>query len=492
MKLKYTDEQGAVIECPDKNIRVNAFAGSGKTSMLVGYAEARPKARFLYVSFNSAIAAEARGRFPKNVDCSTSHSIAYKQFGAMYRHKLGNPRAKDAVEYLRAVMNVADMGRDQYFFAQLALRRVTSFFAKGSTDPDISDDHDGPMDSSPSGEHLNPGAVTHAARLLWAAMKDPGNRGIPMSHDGYLKLFQLSKPELSNYDIILLDEAQDTNPCLLNIIKNQKAGKVVVGDRHQNIYSFRGTKNALEKFDGTKLSLTCSFRFGPEIASIANAVLETFCGETLKIRGLSTDVSKINSQCYLHRTNAGLFDKAVHLYQKNEKLHFIGGVKNYQFDSILDTWKLSIGLASDIRDPFIRRFSSFADLADYAESVDDREIKSRMKIVMAHGSSIPIYVNQLNNSDTLLGQASAVLGTGHKVKGLEFDRVFVGDDFPELMMGGLPRTPVNAKLFNAKPLDIGEANLAYVVYTRAKKELIKPPGLAEFMKWHSEYLAPAV
>ena len=33
-----------------------------------------------------------------------------------------------------------------------------------------------------------------------------------MSHDGYLKLYQLSKPKLYNYDILLIDEAQDLTP----------------------------------------------------------------------------------------------------------------------------------------------------------------------------------------------------------------------------------------------------------------------------------------
>lgn len=48
-------------------------------------------------------------------------------FGAMYKHKLGNPRARDAVDFLSSVMRPTDMGRDKYFFAQCALRRVSSF-----------------------------------------------------------------------------------------------------------------------------------------------------------------------------------------------------------------------------------------------------------------------------------------------------------------------------------------------------------------------------
>jgi hypothetical protein len=38
------------------------------------------------------------------------------------------------------------------------------------------------------------------------------NKDIYMSHDGYLKIYQLSKPKLPDYDCILIDEAQDMSP----------------------------------------------------------------------------------------------------------------------------------------------------------------------------------------------------------------------------------------------------------------------------------------
>lgn len=43
-------------------------------------------------------------------------------------------------------------------------------------------------------------------------MKDLKDDRVKMTHDGYLKLFQLSKPTLGLYDIILVDEAQDLTP----------------------------------------------------------------------------------------------------------------------------------------------------------------------------------------------------------------------------------------------------------------------------------------
>jgi len=48
--------------------------------------------------------------------------------------------------------------------------------------------------------------------MLWREMKNIQNGSIGMTHDGYLKLYQLSGPTLPQYDVILIDEAQDLTP----------------------------------------------------------------------------------------------------------------------------------------------------------------------------------------------------------------------------------------------------------------------------------------
>ena len=480
--MNYTEEQTEAINCDDDTLVINASAGSGKTSTLVGYALARPQQRMLYLAFNNSVAAEARSRFPANVESRTSHSLAYAAFGASYKHKMGHPRAKDAVDYLSTIMRVNDMGRDKYYFAQLALRRVSMFFASGSEDDVIQDGADAQAVLTPSGESLDQSVITNAAQRLWLAMKDKSNTQVQMPHDGYLKLYQLSCPDLSRYAVILLDEAQDTNPCVLNIFKRQRTRKVLVGDRHQNIYGFRQSVNAMAMVKGTRMGLTSSFRFGPQIAAVANAILGTFCDEKSKIKGLGKDNSPVKSTCYLYRTNAGLFDRGVKMLSMGKKPHFVGGVSGYGFDVIVDTWKLSSG-QRDIRDPFIRRFESFAELAMYAESADDREIKSRLNIVDQYGARIPDLVARLLRADTDEANADATLTTAHRAKGLEWDHVILGDDFPDMMVGPVPRTPANAKMVEEKPFTVEEANLAYVACTRARKKLTPGDSLDAFLEW---------
>ena len=65
-----------------------------------------------------------------------------------------------------------------------------------------------------------------------------------------MKQLQLLNPDLQYWvgphDLLLLDEAQDMNPCMLSVCLQQSVPKIVVGDQHQQIYSFRGAVNALE------------------------------------------------------------------------------------------------------------------------------------------------------------------------------------------------------------------------------------------------------
>jgi hypothetical protein len=58
---------------------VIAFAGTGKTTTLVQYADRRQhgyqRRRFLYLCYNRSVRAEAERRFTSNVDCRTTHSL---------------------------------------------------------------------------------------------------------------------------------------------------------------------------------------------------------------------------------------------------------------------------------------------------------------------------------------------------------------------------------------------------------------------------------
>src|SRR6266446_6495871 len=185
--MKLTQEQQAIIDCPADLITVNAFAGTGKTSTLEAFALAKPEKRMLYVAFNKAIQTEAEGRFPGNVECRTTHSLAMRAIGKHYRHKL--------VETLRlpTIISALNLPPD-YQVAETMYKTLMHFLASDKeTVSEVVDPHSN-----------NAWLLAEYTNHLWAMMCDKNDDRIGMLHDGYLKLYQLSRPRLS-YDYILFD-----------------------------------------------------------------------------------------------------------------------------------------------------------------------------------------------------------------------------------------------------------------------------------------------
>jgi tRNA G46 methylase TrmB len=80
--MELTKEQCDIINSTG-NIKINAVAGSGKTTTIIEYANARPKtSKILYLAFNKSVREEATKKFANkglgNVKVETAHSLAYK------------------------------------------------------------------------------------------------------------------------------------------------------------------------------------------------------------------------------------------------------------------------------------------------------------------------------------------------------------------------------------------------------------------------------
>jgi len=78
--MEFTKEQDDIIHSTG-NIKINAVAGSGKTTTVIEYARSRPpKSRILYLAFNKSVKLEATKKFTEkgitNVKVETAHSLA--------------------------------------------------------------------------------------------------------------------------------------------------------------------------------------------------------------------------------------------------------------------------------------------------------------------------------------------------------------------------------------------------------------------------------
>lgn len=275
--MKPTDEQTAAAGAfqAGDHLALQAGAGTGKTTTLALLAHASTR-RGRYLAFNRAIAQDASARFPSTVQCKTAHALAYAAVGHRYTRRLNAPRRPawqtgQALGITKAI-RIGDREVTQKALSNATLRTVTRFCH--TADEAITRHHVPPLRGL---EHADPHAQLAAhivpfARKAWADLQHPDEDGaVRFEHDHYLKIWALTRPRIQT-DFLLLDEAQDTNPVVEQIFLSQRdhAQLVMVGDSAQAIYHWRGAKDVMTGFDGTQLTLSQSFRFGPLLAAEAN------------------------------------------------------------------------------------------------------------------------------------------------------------------------------------------------------------------------------
>ena len=498
-----THEQAAVVACQAPVLAVNAFAGTGKTHTLREYARARAGKKILYLAFNKSVAQEAIQKMPSNVAVKTSHSLAWGKIASYWPSAKLSGRSTSwtllnasPTERLFQQKNLATTRAN---FALECVRMFTQSpaLSLGEFMQDVTE-------ASLAEANLDAREASDLVARVWARMCDPSDP-LPATHDTYFKLWQLSRPKLGNYDIILLDEAQDTNPALFDVFMLQRhAGRVLVGDKHQNIYVFRGAMNAMERIaePHEALALTHSFRFGQPVADVANLILGEFKGERRALTGAASGPCEVSSKnvppstsptAFLFRTNAGLFEAAANLCQKTD-IGLLGKFQDYAFDDILDTHRLMVGKTSEIKNPYLRSFGSFSRLKEHAELVDDKDLKMRVKVIDTYGHEIPKLHRMI--SERIVDKADLTLTTAHKSKGAEWSQVVLGSDFPDLCgSNGVPlsrrRLGSNATKAGIRPLEAGEANLWYVSATRAQNHLVTNEQLRDLMDFAKKERAAA-
>lgn len=456
-----THEQQPIIDYRGPYLVVKAYAGCGKTATLEAFAYANTSIKILYLAYNKAIKDEAMARFPDNVICKTGHQLAWPRFGTRYAHKLGNPKLTDVSKLLAT--------RDWGF-----VRHVMAVFNNftSSAEPEIGMCH---FIAALSDEERDAYGDSRIEKLLngagavWEAMTDEKSAFV-CAHDAYLKLYQLSDPQL-DYDCILLDEAQDTNPVLGAIVAGQRGQKIFVGDKLQQIYRWRGAENALDKQieqGAEAMYLTNSFRFGPMIAGVANAILR-LQGETRPLVGLGpadrvqTSMSGICGQyTILNRTVTGVLMSAIDSVANGLTVFWNGGIEAYNLSQLEDVYYLKTNKHSQIQDYRLKHFKSYEAYTDAAEASEDPEMLRTMRILKTYGD-IPRLISSLRQCTVDdITEADVVLSTAHRAKGLEWDVVLLEEDFPDIFDEE-----------RVDPSQVGdELNLLYVAVTRARRTLV--------------------
>jgi F-box protein, helicase, 18 len=454
-------------------IKVTAFAGTGKTFTLTEYAKSRPQLPMMYVAYNKSIQLHAEKVMPRNVTARTVHSLAFAKFGRKYKDKLGNLKIGSVMRYLDT--------RD-YKFAMFVTRTLEAFLA--SAFDEINED----CVPTGAGKLFGRNAdqmIVGLAKKVWKGCQDEYERDLVMPHDGYLKLYQLSRPQIRT-EVVLMDEAQDTTPCVWDIIMKQKAPKIIVGDPHQAIYQFRGARNAMDMVQPDPerdLPLTQSFRFGQELADEATLLLRNLKQEQRALRGsrildtrlvVEDDTLTRKGTLLLCRGNSMIFDEAYEASLKGS-VGFIGGSAGYRLDLYLDGMELKLGDRNAIRNPLLKVFPTFSEFAEFAEVTEDIELRAVVQAVDKYGLEIEERVDHIRAAETDPARADFAFSTVHKSKGLEWPTVVLGMDLARV---------IQAHLDNPDDYQYPdeEANLLYVALTRGQQAVIVPRKVYEFIR----------
>ncbi|GAB6064931.1 UvrD-helicase domain-containing protein [Aquifex pyrophilus] len=456
MGIKLTEEQKDIIKSfrETQKMKVNAYAGTGKTTTLRALAEVFSRKRFLVLTFNRSIAQELKAKMPKNCIVMTIHSLAFSFLPDKLKKRLVNRKifvdelinllgieplkanfVKDAFEaFCNSVyLKVSPQNLKKIIFSNHELKK--KFFATYEL-------------FSLKGEERKKKteeALSHLADTLEYVFFAISREKLPITHDYYLKLFQQNLDRFSEFfkqfDALLVDEGQDVNGVQEFVLTNAPVPqKLIVGDRHQQIYSWRGAINTLARLkDWEEKSLTVSFRFeNDEIVNGANLFLKNWKNDKNTIKAVKT--GRTNGLfAYVTRTNARL----VELLAKIKEPVFFARELDEIFRSVREAERL-------LKFYYFPNEKWLYGIPNYLKKItmEARDKARSLEEFMLHFAEAGEveYYHALQIADEydietlyekarklLSPEAKIVLTTAHSSKGLEFERVHFTSDFPDLM-----------------------------------------------------------
>lgn len=458
--LSFTTEQTEIIYSDLTEIYVDAKAGTGKTTTLVEFTKIRRFERFLYLVYSADMRKEAKSKFPPNVEVHSIHSLAYSVVGIKMKDRLiFNLKVENVFDSLDFFSDKNISNIEDYTMAYQVLETIKAFC--NSSNKEVT--------------HFNK-EIEDLAKGYWDKLSNMESKTI-VSHDVYLKIYQLSEPIL-DYDYIAVDESQDLNSVSEYIVRKQSCNKIFIGDYDQKIFGFRGAISIFENVPKNTpvFDLTSSFRYGHKIAEVANKILETFKdGNRAKIVGLGGLEDSINEFDYsehytvISRTNAMLIDKAIESVNNGFKVHIKSDFNEIKYQA-LDIYYLFKNNKDMIKSDFLKKMKNFNHLVVLAEQTESKEYSLMISLIEKYGDLL--YENIIKIEKNIVSEklADITYVTAHKSKGLEFYNVVISEDFASLYNGD-----------NIDKVDEEEINLIYVAVTRAMEALVLNKDLTKLM-----------
>lgn len=455
------------------NAIVEAVAGSGKSTTIVECVKRLPVATSsVLLAFNKAIAEELKA---KGVNAKTFHGLTYS---AVTRFK--NVRTVETNK-LRMLVDANCKGNEARIYGTF-IQRLVGLGRQVGIDALIADTPDAWLDiityhdlELENEEGNLPRAIELASELLgWS------NAAPMVDFDDMLYMPVREGLTLPKFDVVFVDEAQDTNAiqrALLRKILKPTSRVIAVGDPAQAIYGFRGADSTsldmiAEEFNCEKLPLTVTYRCPKAVVKYAQTWVDHIQAAPGAPEGIvETLGAKWKPETFkagdlvVCRTTKPLVALAYRLLKARVPVRIMGkeigqGLKSLilkmkaadlrTLETKLEAWKerevqKAIAKRNDAKVEQIEdKFDCIVYLCDSLDE-NSRTIAGLMAVI-----------------DTLFSDvgAAVVLATGHKSKGMEADTVY-----------WLNRSACPSKWARQPWQQQQESNLCYVIATRAKKAL---------------------
>jgi DNA helicase-2/ATP-dependent DNA helicase PcrA len=463
-----TAEQAAIIShvhTSRTNLIVDALAGAAKTSTLVMAMQGIPGTA-LSLAFNKRIAEELATSMPPNVECRTLNSIGHRMWGAFLGKRLKLDKNKRA-DLLRAAINAqAEAAQAELWKGYRDMLQALEHSARSGHVPAQFKHARGLMTDEQFFDALN----FEPTDLEWRIMRSCITEAIALGMAGIIDFTdQIFLPAVfpASFDpfpLTLIDEAQDLSFLdhrLLKKIVGHRGRLIAVGDPAQSIYGFRGAaENSMEELSRTfnmdTLPLTMSFRCSRAVVSHVLWRAPTMrYPEWAKPGSVTTlddwtPASVPDGAAIICRNNAPLLRTAIAFIKADRRPELVG---NDVVAAVVKDLK-KLGPAS------LDREASLTALAKWKADMLARYRGAQFVIDKA--ACLQVLIEAADNLSGAMAWAESLakrkgevkLLTGHKAKGLEFERVFFLDEF-------LVKSDDEQQ----------EANLRYVICTRAKDAL---------------------
>lgn len=285
--MRLTNEQKCILQYvknyPGKHFKVKAYAGTGKTTMCKCLCrELMHEPGILYLAFNKSLKTEADRTWAKSFDnlhCYTFHGQAFR---VMVKRGYDCKGADNKV-IMRHLFEKGIVPGSDYSNVWGVINTIRAFCNDNCDE--VKESHvlnvanikaDMTLEVDPFDARR--AYWKEAAQKYWILLKDNGIK--ELTYDTMLRLYVEGEDlGIEKYSTIMVDEAQDVNPCMLKFIRKamDSSRLILVGDSFQQIYGFTGADDSLSAFDSDcdniNMYLSQTFRGGHKIAEAGDAII---------------------------------------------------------------------------------------------------------------------------------------------------------------------------------------------------------------------------